>query len=405
MIKKYSALALISFLVFSCGEDDLLPEGPGIELSESRLVSAEKQVTRLAGDLQGLYNLSGLELPFDEVQYDVQVWKIEYETTYGDQTVVASGMVFLPESDEPSPFASYHHGTIADDDAAPTNSPSNSTEKTFLAILAGTGFNIVAPDYIGFGSSTDLVHPYYVEQPMRDAILDNLLAAAELLNEEEMEASSRLYLLGYSEGGYATMAAHKGIEEQGIEFFDLQASFPASGGYDIIGVRDYFFSLETYNEPFFMAFVAEAYRNYYGWDDDVLGLLFQEPYASAIPDYFDGSMSGGAINNKLTTTIPDLINPEILASPDDEQFSILNDRLDENSLDQWLPTIPVYMYHGDADITVPFQNSVDVFENFQAMGVAGEVVSFTVLEGSAHGSGAFPWLLDVVERIFELEGK
>ncbi len=388
--------------IWSCGDDE---SNPKVELAETRLIGSDLQLTRLAGDVQGLFNASGLDLPIEQVEYDVQIWEVQYETTYGDETVTASGMVFIPETDEELPFISYQHGTITDDASAPTNVPSNNGERLLLTGLAGTGYIIVAPDYVGFGSSADKVHPYYVEQPQRDAVLDLLVAAAELALENDIKISNHLYLVGYSEGGYATMAAHKGIEEQGIDFFDLQASFPSSGAYYLKGMRDYFFSLSTYSQPFFLAYVAESYRNYYSWDDDALGLIFQEPFATDIPFLFDGSLDGGEINSQLTTSIPDLMTSEVLENPDDPVFDLYNVRFDENSLTDWIPTIPLYMYHGDADITVPFENSVDVFDNFIEDGASTDIVTFTPLEGGTHFTGALPWLENIIIEIEALEGR
>ena len=388
-------------ILISCGDDEPTVTIPEVE---SRLVSSDKRLTRLKGDLIGIFDNSGLDLPFDQIKYDVQIWEVEYETYYGDQVVTASSMVFLPESDEPVPFLSYQHGTIANNSAAPTQVPASDTQNLLLTGLAGIGFVVVAPDYIGFGSSVDIVHPYYVEQATRDAVLDGLRSAVELAIENEIQFGPELYLMGYSQGGYATMAAHKGIEEMGIEYFDLQASYPSSGGYDVIGVRDYFFSLETYHQPFFLAYVAESYRTYYGWPNENLSKVFQEPFATNIPQYFDGSLSGGEINLLLNDTISILTNEAYYTNPNDPEFDFVTSRFEENSIDNWVPTIPVHMFHGDADITVPYQNSIDVYDGFIAAGADPNVVTFTPIPGGTHGGGAFPWILETVDRLLLAEG-
>ena len=388
-------------LISACdsGDGDIDPGTVQSRLSTSLLIQV-----RTATDMQGVLSIANLDIPLEKIIYDVEIWKVNYTSTYGEQEVTASGLVFLPKTEETLPFLSYQHGTVADNVSVPSQAQLGDGQNLLLSALAGAGFITVASDYIGFGSSIDIVHPYYVEQPTRDAIFDNLRAAVELAEENERIFSNRLYLIGYSQGGYATMAAHKGFEEGLLEYFDLQASFPSSGGYDIMGMRDYFVSLETYDQPFYMAFVSEAYKNYYGWDESMTSLFFEEPYASIIPDLFDGSLSGSQINDMLTDNISDLLTSEFIENPDDEAFQFVNEKFVENSLIEWTPTIPMYMYHGDADSTVIYQNSIDSHAQLIANGADPNIVTFTSLPGATHGSGFIPYLIDFLDRLVEAEG-
>ena len=129
--------------------------------------------------------------------------------------------------------------------------------------MASTGFIMVVPDFIGFGSSKKIMHPYYVEETSALAVIDGLRAVRELMNQEEISSDAELYLSGYSEGGYVAMATHKYIEDNGLEYFNLKASFPACGGYYMKGVRDFFFDQQVYEPPYYMAYIAESYRTYY----------------------------------------------------------------------------------------------------------------------------------------------
>lgn len=338
------------------------------------------------------------------IQYDVDVFKVEYSTPYKDQTVTASALVFIPKETDNVDVISLQHGTIASDSEAPTNAPLSDTQLLLYAALSGTGAIVAVPDFIGFGSSSAIMHPYYVEKPSADAVIDNIRAAGELAVQEDVILSGDLYLAGYSQGGYMTMAAHKSIEENGLEFFDLQASFPSSGGYDIPEVRDFFFEQEVYGQPFFLAYVAEAYRTYYDEDVDFLRLIFQEPYASEIPTYFDGNNSGGTINGFLTDTIANLVAPGYLSDTESMDFSSVNTKMQENSLLDWTPTIPVYMFHGDADITVPFRSSETTYDQFIENGASTNTITFTTLPGGTHFSGFGLYLFEFFDRISEMRG-
>ena len=128
----------------------------------------------------------------------------------------------------------------------------------FYAAMASTGLITVVPDLIGFGSSKEILHPYYVEETSALVVVDGFRAVRELLKQEEISSDGELYLRGYSGGGYVTMGTQKYIEEYDLEYFDLKASFPAAGGYYMKGVRDVFFDQEIYESPNFMAYIAES---------------------------------------------------------------------------------------------------------------------------------------------------
>jgi hypothetical protein len=61
------------------------------------------------------------------------------------------------------------------------------------------------------------------------------------------------------------------------------------------------------------------------------------------------------------------------------------------------------MYHGDADTTVPYQNSVDTYSYLIAHGASEQVVTFTTLPGADHGSGVIPYIEDFTEKLLDLQ--
>ncbi len=366
------------------------------------LVESTPILTRTAGELRTFLEFSPIDVDPSAIQYDVELHRVKYRTTYKGDEIIASGLAAVPRTTDPIGMISFHHGTIVAHEDAPSVQPINSPNLILYAALASAGFIAVIPDYIGFGESDDLLHPYYVEEVTASSVLDNLSAAAELANDKDLNFNSRLFLAGYSQGGYVTMAAHKAIETTGLEGFDLIASFPAAGGYDVKGVQEYFFAQDTYEDPFYLAYVALSYQTYYDWDN-ALSTFFQEPYAAAIPDLFGGVNTAGTINNALTTSIADLIQTDFRANIDTgEEYAFIVDAFNENSLLDWTPTRKMFMYHGDADVTVPYQNSVDTYNHFIAAGASPDVVTFTTLPGEDHGSGIGPYVADFVPKLLEL---
>ena len=369
----------------ACNKDD---DGPSFDY----IVEFEKVSTISSATVRSAIIFSQLDIPVASLQYDVDVYKISYSTRYKGEEIVASGVVALPVMEKAKGTLSFQHGTIAADDQAPSN---NVTTNDLLvyATVSSAGLMVSIPDYIGFGASVDIMHPYYDESLTASAIVDQLYAAKELAAATGLDLPEDLYLAGYSQGGYATMATHKYYEEQDIEGFSLKVSFPAAGGYDVKGVRDYFFEQETYEEPFFIAYVAESYRVTYDWASP-LSTYFKEPYASRIPDLFGGDLRGSEINLQLTTDIADLVAEDYLENTNDAKFDEINEAFESNSLTDWTPGIDMIMYHGSADITVPYENSVEVFSHFNS-----SKVSFIEIVEGTHSTSFIPYLEDMSQRL------
>lgn len=391
----YNTLVLLLFLTLpalimtSCGDND---DG-NIAPEYVRLKDGEKLAEYQRDQIAALVQIAGYSELLAYLEYDVSVYKITYKTDYLGQEIIASGLVGFPVTNEAMPMLSFQHGTIVKHSDAPTVA---TTTNSFYASMASAGYIFLIPDYIGFGSSAHILHPYYRADLAASSVTDMMIATRELASREGFSFNKKVFLAGYSEGGYVTMATHQAMEKDAPEGFELIASAPAAGGYDIKGMQQYFFGLDAYDQPYYMAYVALAYKNTYGWDQP-LSDFFQEPYASNIPDYFDGSLSGSQINSNFPEVVADFIQPEFLANIDtDPKYADIVNAFNENSLTDWAPQSKLFMYHGTADVTVPYQNSVDTYESMIAAGASTDMVKLIPLEGATHGSGAMPYLLEVV---------
>lgn len=391
------AAAFVVLLVSSCDDNSDEPAPPENE----KLVDATLLYTASASQLKFLAQFSGFDLDVDEIKYDAEVYKVTYKTTFDNDEIIASGLVVLPKTNVEVGMVSFHHGTITLHDDAPSNLTETDPDALLYAALSSSGFITVIPDYLGFGSSTSILHPYYVEEYTASSVIDMLIAAKELSFEEDISFNKKLFLAGYSEGGYVTMAAHKGIEEQDPEDFDLIASFPAAGAYDIAGMENYLLSLETYDDPSYIAYIIRAYQLTYDFPD-VLTDFFQQPYADRIPGLFDGSKGTSEINSQLTSTLADLLTEELYENLNsDPEYAYIKDAFIENSLTDWTPSAKMYMYHGESDVTVPYQNSVDTYDQLIANGASSSNLTFITLTGD-HGSAIQPYIMDFVPKLWAL---
>lgn len=393
--KAYLSVVLLC-LVFACKNDkDVAPERV--------LLSADNVLNRPSSEMRSLLGRANLDLDLSILKYDVDIYKITYKTTYNGQDITASALVSLPVKAPAAAIVSFQHGTVAAYTQAPTALQLYDSESVLYSALAAPGFIAVAPDLLGFGASKSVLHPYYVEDLTASAVRDAVRAARDLAADKGVGFNGKLFLAGYSEGGYATMATHKSIEADPLQGIDLVASFPSSGGYDIKNMQEYFWGLSAYEQPFYMAFVAEAYKTTFGWSQPLTD-VFNEPYADKIPALVNGSLTNNEINDQLTSNIPDLITADILAHIDtDTKYKYIVDAFANNSVVDWKPAIPVFMYHGDVDTTVPYNNSVVSYNKLIANGASPSIVTFTTLQGADHYTGIFPYIELFIPKMMSMK--
>ena len=289
--------------------------------------------------------------------YEVKGYRLVYVTTDNEgEKLKASGLLLIPQKDssKKSPLFSYQHGTHFLDSQIPSRTPSAIPE------IAGRGFIVTAPDYIGYGESASHQHTYIHAKSYANAVVDMLRASKSFLKSEKITINEQLFLAGYSEGGYATLAAQKAIQEQYSNEFIVTASAPGAGPYDLVSTAKIISSQETNESPAFMSFVIKAYNDIYNLN--AIDEMYQPQYVDAINTVFDGKHSGGQIRNQLNDVTSQLFNPVFLASLQNSSQHKIIEKFAENSLYNWKPTAPTHFFHGKYDEVVPYENTVKVME-------------------------------------------
>jgi pimeloyl-ACP methyl ester carboxylesterase len=398
---RWLRIWILALGIVSCSDSE---NDPDPEPQPEYLIEATSIGSWPAAQLKFFAQLSGQDIDVNIFQYDVEIYRVIYRTEYQDSEIEASGLIVLPKTTtDELPMISYQHGTIVKQSDAPSDQEVEGEQVISYSGLASTGFITVVPDMIGFGESKELFHPYYIEEPTAEAVTDMLQAAREFAEEKGVSFDGRVFLAGYSQGGYATLAAHKSLESDPIEGFSVTASFPGAGGYDVTEMLNYFRSLETYEDPYYLAYVGLSYQSYYD-ETSLLSNFFNEPYATQIPSLFNGINSSGDINDGLTTSIAELVKEDILTNPQSSPlYTFLTQRFSENSLVDWTPSAPVFLYHGDADVTVPLSNSQSTYEKLIANGADPEELQLIVLPGGDHSTAVQPYVREVIGKLQEMK--
>lgn len=333
------------------------------------------------------------------IKYDVDFVKLVYKTSYNGKPIEASGLVAIPKNTlVPPSILSAQHGTIIKFADAPSNFPSATTG---FELFGSAGYVTVIPDFIGFGVSKNIVHPYYDQKHSGTAVVDMLKAVKFYLLKEKIATSNRLFLFGYSEGGYVTMAAQKEIETHPDINLPITAAAEGAGGYDLTTMLSGIAAMPTYAEPAYLAFILQSYNTTYSWNRSY-NEFFQEPYASKIPALLNGDKSLTDINAALTTSTAALLNPIFLANIQNAAGEpVLKQALRNNSFLDWVPASRTRLYHGTADVTVLYETSVTTFNRFKAAGATN--VTFISIPGGNHQTSIKPTIQDALSWFQSLD--
>lgn len=333
-----------------------------------QLISFESlgNITRLQmNTLAAAYNLQNGTQISHQPSHDIELFRVTYHTLDpGGDISTASALIVLPlNSSQPLPLIAYQHGTEVKKDAVPSEQIYDLPSLFF----ASSGYVVAAADFLGLGSSTINRHPYVHAHSLATSIIDALRSARQLAPERSIVLNNQLFLLGYSEGGYATMAAHREIQHHYNSEFAVTASAPMAGPYDLSGTMlEIIFAEQAHPNPYYFPYMLLAFNDVYGLSDD-LADFFQSPYDSSIPPLYLGQNSGSQINAALPEN-NELYNPELLQSIRLNSFSWLTESLYENDLYRWVPQSAMYLYHCTEDEQVPFENSQIAYDYFQNQG-------------------------------------
>ncbi len=396
---------LVTLIVYACKKDDL-GIADNLYLVEFEPVSllSIQSVDALITFLEAEYpQAAGIK---DYADYPVQVLRMVYKTHYRGSEVHASGLVCLPTAAGKFPIISFQNGTNTRHDYAPSADPLNSSYM-LIESMASNGYIVLIPDYIGFGASSSEVHPYYQKESTWTAVIDMIHAGNELVQDRTIlaKANDEYYLMGYSQGGWSTLSVLEELEKNGPAELSVSAASCGAGAYDLMDMAQYLFGLETFPSPLYLPYFVYG-EQVFGALDDPLDKYFNQPYASIIPQLFDGSHTNGEVNAGLNDTISRLLTSGLLENfSSGEDFRVLRNVLTENSITAWQVDARLRYYHGTADMDVPPGQSLSMYEEFIQAGSDPLKVEHFVMDGLDHGAGVILWGIETINWFNQMQDK
>jgi len=324
----------------------------------------------------------------------VSVYKIVYRTTVAGTQINASGLICVPDTPGSYPVLSFQNGTNTLYSDAPSTAPLDNLYQ-LVEITASMGYIVVIADYPGFGESTQVQHPYLITEPTVRSLIDLLYATKEMVGPEfpGVTVKNEFYLLGYSQGGWATLALHKAMELNYSSDFNLKGSTCGAGPYNIVKLLEGMVNKTTYPMPYYLAYIVNAYKSYDQFTNPISD-IFKEPYASRVNTLFTGALSSGQINDQLTTSIADLLNPDFLSGfESSSKYSSVLNALNSNSITAWHTNVPLLLTHGGGDTQVDPASTETMYNGMIAAGTSQNIISKIIVPGVDHSPGAVPCML------------
>lgn len=221
----------------------------------------------------------------------VDFYYIDYQTKGGaGETGTASGALMVPNGSAAicsgaRPVVLYAHGTTTDKNynIADITNTANTEGALVGAMFAAQGYTVIAPNYVGYDSSSLSYHPYLNAAQQSGEMIDALTAgraALPALPNARVTDNGKLFLTGYSEGGHVAMATMRALQTAGKT---VTAAVPMSGPYALEAFGDAIFYGQvdigsTVFAPLLVVSFQKAYGNVYSAVSDV----FSPTYATGI---------------------------------------------------------------------------------------------------------------------------
>ncbi len=380
-LKYFFVILVLLFINAGCKKDE--PREP----SEKRgdLISSEFISGYSSEMISSLIENINVDIDID-LEYDVDAYKIVYFTPGPDGSLIpASGALMFPKGESDLPAVSLHHGTETKRILVASEDPLSTGEGIAGLASASAGFAAFLPDMLGLGES-GILHPYLIADLSAGTVIDMLTAAKTFCTRNNIDLNYDLYIGGYSEGGYVTLAVQKEIEAGKDMPYHLIASAPGAGPYDLYNTVFHFLDLDEYPEPSFMAYLFNAYNYVYRWNR--IPEIYLSPYAGMMPDLFDGTKTTAQINDELPVRVSELFTADFIAGLKDGTDKQVLDALKNNTLLSWTPVTPTRFYHSDADRIVPYQNSVTAVNTFKNNGAPD--IELITIDNLEHSDAAIP---------------
>ena len=292
-------------------------------------------------------SFAGTRATYTAARNAVNLYRVSYASVIperGNLPTIATGLVAVPDTSQLTlPMVSYQHGTVYGKHEVPSYPEQSPETQLMIAQFAGQGYAVIGADYFGLGDSTE-PEGYMVKGSHQQASYDMLLAARAVLADLKRR-SNKLFLAGWSQGGFVTMAFLEKLEAAGVA---VQATATASAPVDVSVALNGFLQFPRANDADWVTslFILSSfsYENYYGEPGLARSLIN--------PAYYEVSRKAYAREPFYARDVPTDLRKLIRAEYFDPKFfaaSAYGRLVAQAQAYRWVIQTPVRNYYGDTD--------------------------------------------------------
>ena len=279
--------------------------------------------------------------------------------------ILLSGKVVVPADGKIKRCILVSHYTIGSNLEAPSN--------TFPleGILVKLGYALIIPDYIGYGVTADMVHPYLVMDLTARNVLDMYKAVMPFLEKAGCTPQfDDIYLMGYSQGGATTMAVQHLIEHHN-ENVKIRRVFAGGGPYDIKATYDRFVETDVASYPCAVPIMMQGMVVGNKLDLDMSQMMAPYLYENLDEWVNKKRYTTKQINRLIGSRVThDLLTPKGMDRTSKEVSELYKAMTNNSILSySWVPQAPVYILHSIDDETVPYDNAVRAKTKWQGANI------------------------------------
>lgn len=360
---------LVTFL-FSLLQITVASETEKFDVPSNYLVSyhlVKSHTTKTISELWKKHHIPKIIL---KVKNDVDIYEIIYKAKWIDSSwITCSGIYYAPKNNKKdAPIMMFGHGTqihkhrtISDEDA----------QQGICLGFATDGYAACYPDYYGIAKG-EKEHLYQHAWSEAMSFIYMLYAIDELNKKINVKTNGQLFLTGYSQGGHSSFAAQKYLEELNDERFQVTATSPMSGAYDMTGEQEKYM-FQEYPRPFYLPYLLVSYQTAYKvLDIDNIYTIFKPPFDTLLPKYYSNNIDKTLDDlDKIMPKIPaEVVVDSLVEIYKTTQDFLFKQKLKENSLTDWKPKAPVQLCYCKGDREVNFKNSEVTYNTMKGLGVS-----------------------------------
>ena len=240
----------------------------------------------------------------------ISTYYMKYNTvgSKGEPTT-ATGAIFVPSGSAaqcsgPRPVVAYAHGTTVTQSFNMANLQSNQEAVLVAATFAAQGFIVVAPNYAGYDVSSLPYTGYLDAAQQSNDVIDSVRAARQAFPNIGAQDSGKLFLTGYSQGGFVALATQQSMQNNYASEFKVTALAGGSGPYATELLADAIFAKQpNLGGTAFLPLITNAWQAHYGniYTNGNPSNIYAAPYAANVQTAIPGNYA--SINAMYATGV------------------------------------------------------------------------------------------------------